>query len=388
MRANLLVSLVMTSVAISAGSARSDVFVGVAAPAYGPLKAYGDQLRVGVEAAIRDLNMAGGVLGQQLVLQSADDFCEPDQATAAANQFAGAGVALVVGHACSAASLAAAPSYDGRVISITPSSTATALTATPRPGLFRLIGQDDDQGRTAALLLVEYFREKVAIIHDNSVYGQSLAKTIIEQMKIELKKDEAKKLNDPIAYSMNLSAGRYYMSGPNPFSVAEAAKKALSMSPEAVFLIGLAPDMVSLAAALRGSPSNPLIIGSDGLAVLNYASADGTLMTFQHDPRTLAPATAVVDQFRQDKIEPAGYVLTSYAAVQAWAQAVKLAGTIAFKETNAELQKGTFPTVLGDVTFDKSGNWLGANFELHRWEGGDYSSFTPVCPPLCPKPAE
>ena len=41
----------------------------------------------GAAMAVADLNAAGGVLGQQVQLITADDFCDPEQAVAAATSW-------------------------------------------------------------------------------------------------------------------------------------------------------------------------------------------------------------------------------------------------------------------------------------------------------------
>ena len=57
--------------------------------------------------AVAEINAAGGVLGQPVRLITADDFCDPEQAVAAAQKLVGDGVVFVVGHFCSGASIPA-----------------------------------------------------------------------------------------------------------------------------------------------------------------------------------------------------------------------------------------------------------------------------------------
>ena len=40
----------------------------------------------GAALAVADLNAAGGVLGEQVQLVTVDDFCDPEQAVAAARE--------------------------------------------------------------------------------------------------------------------------------------------------------------------------------------------------------------------------------------------------------------------------------------------------------------
>lgn len=54
-------------------------------------------------------------------------------------------------------------------------------------------------------------------------------------------------------------------------------------------------------------------------------------------------------------VEPEGYVLYTYASVQAWAEAANVAGTTEFDAVVNALNKGTFKTVLR-ARNDKSTN--------------------------------
>ena len=47
----------------------------------------GEQMERGAALDVADLNAAGGVLGQQVQLITADDFCDPEQAVAAARSW-------------------------------------------------------------------------------------------------------------------------------------------------------------------------------------------------------------------------------------------------------------------------------------------------------------
>ena len=46
--------------------------------------AFGEQMKRGAEAAVADINAAGGVLGNQLKLEVGDDACDPNQARSVA----------------------------------------------------------------------------------------------------------------------------------------------------------------------------------------------------------------------------------------------------------------------------------------------------------------
>jgi branched-chain amino acid transport system substrate-binding protein len=71
-----------------AGTAHADITIATAGPMTGQYASFGAQMKAGAEQAVEDINAAGGVLGQKLVLEVGDDACDPKQAVAVANQMA------------------------------------------------------------------------------------------------------------------------------------------------------------------------------------------------------------------------------------------------------------------------------------------------------------
>jgi branched-chain amino acid transport system substrate-binding protein len=106
-----LVVVVMFAAALG-WPARAEILIGLAGPLTGTNARVGEQMERGAAMAVADINAAGGVLGQQAQLITADDFCDPEQAVAAAKKLVSDGVIFVVGHYCSAASIPASEIYE------------------------------------------------------------------------------------------------------------------------------------------------------------------------------------------------------------------------------------------------------------------------------------
>src|SRR5208337_546152 len=83
---------------------------------------------------------------------------------------------------------------------------------------------------------------------------------------------------------------------------------------------------------------------------------EGTLFTFSPDPRKNPAAAGVVQEFRAKSVDPEGYVLYAYAAVQAWKGAVEKAESFDTAKVKAALDSGEFDTVLGKFKFDGKGD--------------------------------
>ena len=102
-------------------SAEAQVRIGLSAPLTGPDAAFGQGLRLGAEQAVADLNRAGGVNGQRLVLVVADDAGDGKQGLAVARRFAAERVGLVVGPFNAAVAGLALPAYEeAGIVAVTP----------------------------------------------------------------------------------------------------------------------------------------------------------------------------------------------------------------------------------------------------------------------------
>jgi branched-chain amino acid transport system substrate-binding protein len=74
---------------------RAEIVIATAGPMTGQYAVFGDQMKRGAEMVVKDLNAAGGVLGEEVVLKVGDDACDPKQAVAVANQMVNQGVVLM-----------------------------------------------------------------------------------------------------------------------------------------------------------------------------------------------------------------------------------------------------------------------------------------------------
>jgi branched-chain amino acid transport system substrate-binding protein len=180
-----LVAMAAVLFAVALGSpARAEVVIGMAGPLTGNEAWTGEQMQRGARLAVADLNAAGGVLGHQVRLIEADDFCDPEQAVAAAKKLVSDGVIFVVGHFCSHASIPASAVYHtAGVLMICPVSTNPMLTELGRANVFRVNYRDDAAGMIAGNYLADHWAgKKIAILHDNTIFGKGLADETKKQL--------------------------------------------------------------------------------------------------------------------------------------------------------------------------------------------------------------
>ncbi|HET6608446.1 MAG TPA: ABC transporter substrate-binding protein, partial [Rhodopila sp.] len=82
----------------------------------------------------------------------------------------------------------------------------------------------------------------------------------------------------------------------------------------------------------------------------------------------------VVKEFKAKNIDPEGYVLYTYAAVQVWADAAKKLKSTDPKKIATELKAdGKWSSVLGPITFDKKGDPVGGGYVFYVWKNGSYA---------------
>ena len=97
-------------------------------------------------------------------------------------------------------------------------------------------------------------------------------------------------------------------------------------------------------------------------------AAEGTRMTQVMNATRHPAAVDVVADLMARGTDPAGAELYAYAAVQAWAQAVKVVRTTGAARVAQVLRAQQFSTVIGEIGFDKSGDVIGIEpFTWYVW---------------------
>src|SRR3989337_1301113 len=117
------------AMSLVAWTAWADITIATVGPITGQYAAFGEQMKKGAEMAVADINAAGGVNGEKLVLEVGDDACDPKQAVAVANQMVSKGIKFMAGHFCSGSSIPASDIYaEEGIIQISGASTNPEFT--------------------------------------------------------------------------------------------------------------------------------------------------------------------------------------------------------------------------------------------------------------------
>jgi branched-chain amino acid transport system substrate-binding protein len=361
MKKLLLSSIALGAVLAFSGVANAQIKLGVGGPITGPNAAFGAQLKNGTELAVEDINAAGGVLGQKLVVSVGDDVSDPKQGVSVANKFVGDGVKWVVGHFNSGVTMPASEVYaENGILMISPSATNPKITERGLWNTFRTCGRDDQQGEVAAAYISKNFKDKkIAIVHDKTTYGQGLA-------------DETRKgltkagIKDVLYEGIN--------AGEKDFSA--LISKIKSVGADFVYWGGLHTEGGLIVRQMRDQGVKAVLISGDGITTDEFATiggpgVEGTLMTFPPDPQKRPEAAAIVKKFEAKNFKPEAYTLYSYAAVQIMAEGAKRANSVDPKKIAEALKGGTaVKTVIGDIAFDKKGDITRPDYTVYTWKKG------------------
>jgi branched-chain amino acid transport system substrate-binding protein len=350
------------ALALAAAPVQAQIKIAVAGPITGGLASFGAQMKAGAEMAVADLNAKGGVLGQQLVLEVGDDACDPKQAVSVANKFAGDGVKFVAGHFCSSSSIPASKVYtEEGILQMTPASTNPKFTDEGSWNTFRTCGRDDQQAMVVGPWLAkEHKNERIAILHDNTTYGKGLADLVRKDMNEAGKKEDL-----------------YQAIVPGEHDYTAVVSRLKEAKIDVIYIGGYHPEIGLIAKQSREQGLKASIVGPDSINTkelwqISGPAAEGLMFTFAPDPQARPTAAAVVKEFKDKGIEPEGYTLYTYAAIQVWSEAATKAGTVDPKKVAETLRGGAWDSVLDKLSFDKKGDRTTADYVWYMWHDGDY----------------
>jgi len=342
-----------------AGSASAQVKFGMAGPITGPSAATGAQMKNGVDQAAADINAAGGILGQKIVVSYGDDVSDPKQGVSVANKFSADGVKFVIGNYNSGVTIPSSEVYqENGILEITPASTNPTVTERKMWNIFRVCGRDDQQGQVAGEYIVKHFKgKKVAVVHDKTTYGKGLA-------------DETRKAMSKGGMKEVLYEG--INTGEKDFSA--LVSKIKQSGADLVYFGGLYTEGGLIVRQMRDQGVKAPLMGGDGITSDEFASVggpgvEGTLMTYGPDPRNKPEAKKIVEEFRAKKFEPEAYTLYSYAGVQVIKQAAEAAKSLDPKKVAEKMHSGMqFKTVLGDLSFNSKGDITKLDYVMYIWK--------------------
>jgi len=316
-----------------------------------------------VSLAVEQINNAGGLLGQKLKIVNFDDGCQEQQATMVAQRIADLHPALVLGHGCSASTMIAAPVYHAAgSILITPSSTNPKITDRGLESVFRMTGRDDRQAAAATDLIARRWAlSRIAMVDDGSLYARGLTDLVRSGL-----------------------ANRHIMtvlSGAFPPRAAHYPELIASLKEARADIVYVAAawnqDIGNILSDLQGSGLPITMLSGDSANQIG-AWNNGTPMsiplyyTFLPDPQSNPAAGPLLSLAKARGLLLNRVAIYTYAGIEAWAEAVRRAGTFEAATVSRVLHRDKFSTVIGEIDFDVKGDLKppASNWIWYRWLNG------------------
>jgi branched-chain amino acid transport system substrate-binding protein len=341
------------------------VKVGVAGPLTGGQSNFGKDDERGVQLAVEELNRKPLVINGQAVtfeVVSEDDAADPKTGVSVAQKLVDSGVKAVIGHYNSGVTIPASSIYNNAHIPmITGAASNPAITQRNLPYVFRLAANDNVMGaRMAEYAAKALHAKRVAVIDDRTAYGSGVAdvfaatakKNGIEIVGREYSNDKATDFN---AILTHIKAER----------------------PDAIFYGGYYAQAASIGRQTRQLGIEVPILGGDGICSIElpklaagsldgrgYCAEGGSpLASLQCGPEFAAQYEKQYGA-KNDVYSPAFYSATIVVA-----QAMKAANSTDPEKFVPMLKQMQFSTLVGKVTFDKTGEWVDAPVTVYKVTG-------------------
>ncbi len=337
------------------------VKIAVCGPLTGDQGKQGQDMLRGTQLAADEWNARGGVLGRPVVIVSGDDQHDPKQARSVAVKMANDGVAGVIGHFNSSCTIPASDVYtESGIVMITPASTNPQVTDRGYENVFRVCGRDDQQGRVAARYAVEILKvKKVAILHDNTTYGKGLA-------------DEFRKglgAGVAVAYTGGITQG--------DLDYKAILTNVKGAGPDLWFFGGIYPEAGRLVKQAREIGLPALFMSGDGTIDQEFLkiagpAAEGALVTFGPDHKTLPTAKAFLAAYEKRFGEAGPYSIYAYDAANILLEGIRKAGSLDGEAVSGAIRARAHDGAFGAISFDAKGDVKVAPYICWRVEKGQF----------------
>ncbi len=357
---------IVFSISTYIGCAKKEetIKIGVAGPMTGDQSKMGIDMKNAVELAVKEWNQKGGVLGKRIELIVEDDQHDPKQAVSIANKLVNAGIAGIIGHFNSSASIPASSVYNkAKIPMITPASTNPQLTEQGFTNVFRVCGRDDQQGLVATTFVVNALKlKRVAVLHDKTTYGQGLADEFVKSLG---KRAE-------VVYYTGI------IQGDKDFRAVLTALK--GRGAELLYFGGIYPEGGLLVKQARDLGINIPFMSGDGVIDQKFVeiagpASEGSYLTFSPDPEHLTSAEDFLKIYRSNYGEPGPYSIYAYDATNVLLHAIDIVKTVDGPAVSKAIHEMNHSGALGELQWDEKGDILKSPYVVWITRNGKFEEY-------------
>ncbi|OCJ04225.1 amino acid ABC transporter [Rhizobium sp. AC44/96] len=328
------------------------VTIGVVAPQEGNFALLGAQIFAGASAkAQQDGN----------TIVKIGESCEENSGAAVADALIAAKVQVAIGFLCSETLEGALPKLkDANIPAIAVSVRSRILMEDALKNSWPLFRMAPPDGAEAAKIIEVILRDwssaPIALIEDGTIHGRELTEAVRNAL-------EEKGLKP-------VFTDTYRPGQDQQIALVRRLKKA---GVTKVFVGGDRSDVSIIARDAKAEKIQLDLLGGDAMRAADQplALADGVFAVALPEYATRPGAEATVGALRTDGVEPEGYVLPAYAAVEIATKAVQDAAADE-RPVAQHLGGVSFDTVVGPITFN-AGHELADNpYQLLQWRSGAF----------------
>src|SRR5919106_4524896 len=177
----IVVLSILTTVSSAAGQGRAPIELAMISPLTGPLSFVGLDNRAGVQAAVREINGAGGVNGRQIRLTIFDDASNPSQGVVHMQRIAEESKYLgVIGSGFSSVGLAVAPIVAATRIPYISMASSAAQVTPAKPYYYMTTATSRLFAYSMAAQLRKIGIRRIALMTDNGGFGREGERNVKE----------------------------------------------------------------------------------------------------------------------------------------------------------------------------------------------------------------
>ncbi len=279
------IMLLITLCGTASFSFAQTVRIGLSGPFTGGSSPMGESMRNGVRLAVDEINSAGGIQGVPIELIERDDTANEKVGAKIAEELTRSRVVATIGIVNTGVGLASIDHYQrSRIPLVVAVSTGPMLTRKFAPPaaaanyIFRVSPTLDLEARVLAADLKKKSLTRVALLADNTAYGESGATAFAEQARLA---------------GLDLVSQFRFKIGESDMS--SLIKNARAAGAQAIVGWGIGPELAAIAKAMRAAGWRAPLMGSWTLSMRNFidlagAAGDGALMpqTFIQDAGSTA----------------------------------------------------------------------------------------------------
>lgn len=360
------------------------VKLGHAAPLTGPQAHIGKDNENGARLAVEDANAAKITLDGRAVtfeLMGEDDQADPKQGNLVAQKFVDAKVNAVIGHLNSGTTIPASKIYhDAGIPQVSPSATNPTYTHQGFKTAFRVMANDEQQGKVLGEYAANQLKTKtVAVIDDKTAYGEGVA--------AEFKKAA-------VASGVKIVAEEH--TDDKAVDFAAILTKIKGKKPDLIFFGGMDPQAAPMAMQLKKLGLKQKLLMADGGCTAEFLknageAAEGHYCSLPGIPYEKMPGgPKFIERFKAKfNSDIQLYAPYAYDATMTVVEAVKRAKSAEPAKILAELPNTDFQGVTTRVAFDEKGDIKDGAISLYVAKGGKWEPLETIGgAPAAAAPAE